>query len=195
MEALFPLKLRSDNRTKRKADKAEAIYCDPLSGLRYVDTERVPLMPFHHNKVISLFSGAGGMDIGLEAAGFETAVCVELDKDCRATLAYNRPEWKLALGPNPETPGDIRSLSGRDILAVAGLRKGEAALVVGGPPCQPFSNIGKKQGADDPVNGDLYSEFVRVVGECLPQGFIFENVEGLRWPHGFTSNGEPSDLR
>jgi DNA (cytosine-5)-methyltransferase 1 len=133
------------------------------------------------NKVISLFTGAGGLDIGLELAGFETAVCVEIDQHCRETLRFNRPAWKLIEDSNhcKRTIGDIRSISCKEILKTANLKKGEAALVVGGAPCQPFSNIGKKLGEDCPVNGDLFSEFVRVIEGTLPKGFIFENVSGI----------------
>jgi DNA (cytosine-5)-methyltransferase 1 len=128
--------------------------------------------------VISLFSGAGGLDLGLEMAGFRTAACVENDTDCRATLSSNRPEWRL-IGEGSDGHGDIRRLSGSEILESAGLVRGEAALVAGGPPCQPFSSMGKGLGAADPRNGDLCLEFSRAVRECLPRTFIMENVPGL----------------
>jgi DNA (cytosine-5)-methyltransferase 1 len=154
---------------------------DPVTNLRYVEVDDTPTTPFINNKVVSLFSGAGGLDLGLEQAGFETRVCVEYDADCRATLAYNRPNWRLALGGDlfDGTPGDIRKLSGLDILRAGKLRRGEAALVVGGPPCQPFSNIGKREGVADENNGDLFQHYVRVVKEVTPQAFIFENVSGF----------------
>ena len=152
------------------------IYHDPSNGLNYVSIEYpAPALP--RNKVVSLFSGAGGFDVGLEMAGFETVGCVEIDADCRATLAHNRPDWHLILGKNGD--GDIRAISGTHILEVAGVQAGEIALVVGGPPCQPFSNIGKKQGVEDPNNGDLHYEYVRLVKELQPDGFILENVDAL----------------
>jgi DNA (cytosine-5)-methyltransferase 1 len=139
------------------------------------------------NKVISLFSGAGGLDIGLELAGFDTVVCIEYDKDCRETLRFNRPNWTLVESDNfvqdstllMREPGDIRSISVDECLKMGNLKKGEAALVVGGAPCQPFSNIGKKLGVNDEKNGDLFLEFVRFVRESEPAGFIFENVTGI----------------
>lgn len=137
--------------------------------------------------VVSLFSGAGGLDIGLEQAGFRTAVCVENDLNCRATLRHNRPEWLLfeqdtkELNGSTESriAGDIRHIEVEELLDFAGLKAGKVALVVGGAPCQPFSNIGKKQGENDEKNGDLFLEFVRMVKGIQPQAFIFENVAGI----------------
>lgn len=84
-------------------------------------------------KVLSLFSGAGGLDLGLEAAGFDVALCVEIDADSRETLASNRPKWKLAV------PGDVHQLTPEDVMAQAGVKPRELTLLAGGPPCQPFS--------------------------------------------------------
>lgn len=134
---------------------------------------------------VSLFSGAGGLDIGLEKAGIETKVCVEYDADCRATLQLNRPSWELidgAVSPLtglPIIPGDIRDISGEEIVArLNGLSLNEC-IVVGGAPCQPFSNLGNKLGANDEKNGDLFQEFARIVHELKPRAFLFENVTGI----------------
>jgi len=137
--------------------------------------------------VVSLFSGAGGLDIGLEEAGFHTAVCVEYDADCRETLKFNRPEWKVFEDGvkiekgriKTRIPGDIRDIGVKELMEFAGLEKGKVSLVVGGAPCQPFSNIGKKLGKEDERNGDLFLEFVRMVRGINPEGFIFENVVGI----------------
>jgi DNA (cytosine-5)-methyltransferase 1 len=134
----------------------------------------------NRGKVISLFTGAGGMEIGLEAAGYETAGCIEMDADCRATLKQNRPEWvQIKSSDELAAEGDVRRVSIDDILRQTGLSVGEAALVTGGAPCQPFSNMGKKLGCNDAKNGDLFREFVRVVVGLQPKGFIFENVSGI----------------
>lgn len=122
-------------------------------------------------KVISLFSGAGGFDIGFCQAGFETAVMVEMDESCCQTLRINCPDV-------PIINSDIKELSTQEILEAAGLRIGEAALVMGGPPCQSFSLAGKRMGMDDP-RGELVLEFVRVVREALPVAFVMENVKGM----------------
>lgn len=164
------------------------IYNNTKSETKFID---ISDFPFGKNgmqfPVVSLFSGAGGLDIGLEESGFHTAVCVEYDADCRETLRYNRPEWKLfEEGVKIEKgkmktriPGDIRDIGVDELLKLAGLKKGEAALVVGGAPCQPFSNIGKKLGKNDEKNGDLFLEFVRIVKGVSPEAFIFENVVGI----------------
>lgn len=164
------------------------IYSNSKTGMKYID---ISDFPFGKNglqfPVVSLFSGAGGIDIGLEDCGFSTAVCVEYDADCRETLRFNRPEWKLfEEGVKIEEgkislriPGDIRDISVEELLKFSGLKKGKVSLVVGGAPCQPFSNIGKKLGKNDEKNGDLFLEFVRMVREISPEAFIFENVVGI----------------
>jgi DNA (cytosine-5)-methyltransferase 1 len=127
-------------------------------------------------RVISLFSGAGGLDLGVEAAGAKVAVCVEPDEHCVATLKANSKGhgWKVLNRP-------IQSYKTKDILRAAKLEVGEAALVIGGPPCQPFSKSGfwveGRKGVHDERN--LLGEFVRVVKEARPLGFMMENVFGL----------------
>lgn len=128
-------------------------------------------------KIISLFSGAGGMDIGFHQAGFKTAVAVEQDSSCCATLKKNMPDV-------PIIEGDIIQVTTEAILAMAQLKPLEAALVVGGPPCQSFSLAGKRMGLDDP-RGRLVLEFIRVVREALPVAFVMENVKGMmNWEGG-----------
>lgn len=126
--------------------------------------------------VISLYTGAGGLDLGLEAAGFRTAVAVEMEPNCCRTLRHNRPEWPVLEAP-------IAEVSSRQILKAAGLRKGEAALVAGGPPCQPFSKSsywtrGDSLRLEDP-RADTLSAYMRVVRDTLPRAFLLENVYGL----------------
>jgi DNA (cytosine-5)-methyltransferase 1 len=130
-----------------------------------------------NNKVISLFSGAGGMDIGFEMAGFETVVAVEHDISCCKTLKTNRPNLSLI-------QGDISQISTDEILKAGGLKPTETAIVIGGPPCQPFSLAGKRMGMDDP-RGKLILEFIRIVRESLPIVFVMENVRGMvNWQEG-----------
>jgi len=129
------------------------------------------------NKVISLFSGAGGMDIGFEMAGFQTAVAVEYDKSCCETLKTNKPELSVI-------QGDICNISTEQILKAAKLKPTEPAIVIGGPPCQSFSLAGKRMGMDDP-RGMLVLQFIRVVRESLPVAFVMENVKGMvNWEGG-----------
>ncbi len=147
---------------------------------RYVSIED-PQPPQKTLTVVSLFSGGGGLDLGLEQAGLETLACVEMDKHARATLAANRPQWQLIDGTG-ETPGDIRHVDGKTLLAQVNKKRGEVDVIAGGPPCQSFSNLGLKKGANDPINGDLYAHYLRLVEQVLPRAILFENVEGFAHP-------------
>jgi len=164
------------------------LFSNKKSGTKYIDITDSQTEPNEIQlSVISLFTGAGGLDIGLEESGFNTAACVEYDPDCRETLRFNRPDWKLFEESSkkvkgkikPRIPGDIRDIGTTELLKFSGLSKGQVALVVGGAPCQPFSNIGKKLGKNDKKNGDLFLEFVRMVKGISPTAFIFENVVGI----------------
>jgi DNA (cytosine-5)-methyltransferase 1 len=121
--------------------------------------------------VISLFSGAMGLDLGLEQAGFKTAVAVELDKWSCATIRWNRPDLPLI-------QGDIREVDAPAIVKAAGLKRGHVDLVAGGPPCQSFSTAGKRSSISD-VRGGLFQDFARVVDYARPRFFIMENVRGI----------------
>lgn len=132
-------------------------------------------------KIISLFSGAGGLDIGFELAGFETVVAVELDAACCDTLRTNKPNMCVL-------NKSVTDVTGEELLSLAHLKKGEPALVIGGPPCQSFSLAGLRKGLDD-ERGKLLFEFVRIVRETLPKGFVLENVRGLaNWDKGKALN-------
>lgn len=126
--------------------------------------------------VISLYSGAGGLDYGFEAAGFRTAVALDSDHDSCETLRRSRRRW-------PVIERAIADVPTAELLRVGGLRKREAALVIGGPPCQPFSKSGYWHSGDslrlDDPRADTLRQFFRVVEEALPHAFLLENVEGL----------------
>jgi len=123
--------------------------------------------------LISLFTGAGGLDGGLEAVGFKVKVAVEPDPVRVKTLSLNKSRWRII-------PTRIEELDTEEILSEAGLARGEAALVTAGSPCQPFSKSALWRGkrGNDPRAG-LVMHFVRVVQEARPLGFIFENVPGF----------------
>jgi site-specific DNA-cytosine methylase len=133
---------------------------------------------FEGNPHISLFTGAGGFDLGLEAAGFCTVLQHEMAAMCCETLIANRPKCfrHAAL-----IQGDIYKTPTSMLLREAGLYVGECHVVTGGPPCQGFSTSNMQawgKGKTDARN-DLVFEFVRRVGEIRPKYFIFENVPGL----------------
>lgn len=127
---------------------------------------------------ISLFTGAGGMDYGVEAASFETTVAIEMDSWCCKTLRHNRPKWNVI-------EGKIETVSSAEILKRAGLKRKEADLLIGGPPCQPFSKSSYWVNGDaarlkDPRSNTL-REYMRVLEDTLPGAFILENVFGLAY--------------
>jgi DNA (cytosine-5)-methyltransferase 1 len=125
-----------------------------------------------------LFSGAGGIDYGMEQAGFDVAVALEIDADCCKTLRANRPHI-------PVIDRDVMQVSTEELLETAGLRSGEPALLVGGPPCQPFSKAGYWSRGDslrlDDPRANTLAAYMRIVEEALPQAFLLENVEGLAY--------------
>jgi len=121
--------------------------------------------------VVSLFTGAYGLDLGFELAGFRVAVALDISEDSYRNLKANRPKIPFLLG-------DIRGFSTEDILKEAGLRPGEVDVVTGGPPCQPFSPAGKRQSLNDPRAAPLM-DFIRVVKEARPKVFVMEEVPGI----------------
>lgn len=110
--------------------------------------------------VLSLFSGGGGLDLGLEMAGFNTVACVDNDPESCKTLKFNRPKWQVF-------EGDIRNYTPNN----------SYDLVVGGPPCQGFSTAGKGN-PDDPRNF-LWKEYFRIVAQVRPLALMLENVTGM----------------
>lgn len=124
-----------------------------------------------HFNNISLFTGAMGLDLGLEQAGFKTVVAVEMDPTCANTIRTNRPYVNVI-------EKDICNVNTGEILDTAGLRRGEVDLISGGPPCQPFSFAGKRRSIRD-IRGRAFMEFVRIVKEVRPRFFLIENVRGI----------------
>lgn len=119
---------------------------------------------------ISLFSGAMGLDLGIEKAGFNIRVCVEMDKWAVETIKRNTDI--------PVCEGDINNIPTNEILKKAGVTKENVKLVVGGPPCQAFSTAGRQRGFAD-FRGNVIMQYLRVVSEIRPDYFILENVRGL----------------
>ena len=120
---------------------------------------------------ISLFTGAMGLDLGIEASGIVTRVCVENDPKCVQTIKLNRPKL-------PVIDRSIEQVTGKELLVAAGLKKSEVFVVFGGPPCQAFSTAGSRKSIHD-ARGNLILEFVRIIDEIRPRYFIMENVRGL----------------
>jgi DNA (cytosine-5)-methyltransferase 1 len=141
--------------------------------------------------VISLFSGAGGLDLAVERVAdgpgrapavptdgpFRVAVATDAAPQALDTLALNLPGTSTL-------PGDIRETPTSELLRIGSMSEGDAALVVGGPPCTPFSKSGfwlaEKRESRDP-NASLLEEYVRVVAQARPEAFVLENVQALTY--------------
>ncbi|MGD1715175.1 DNA cytosine methyltransferase [Dapis sp. BLCC M172] len=119
---------------------------------------------------IDLFAGAGGMTLGFEQAGFDIPVSVELDPIHCATHKFNFPFWSILCR-------NVVELTGDEIREKLNIPNREIDVIFGGPPCQGFSQIGKRA-LDDPRN-ELISHFLRLVLELKPKYFVIENVKGL----------------
>lgn len=121
-------------------------------------------------KSIELFAGAGGLGIGLHAAGFHPVNVIELDRYCCDTIRENKSRGIDAVSGWNLTEGDVRNVDFRRY-------EGKLALVSGGPPCQPFSLGGKHRANRD--TRDMFPEAIRAIRHSRPRAFIFENVKGL----------------
>lgn len=113
--------------------------------------------------IVSLFSGCGGLDLGFEKAGFNIIWANEYDETIHETYRLNHPNVTL-------NTSDIRLLSGKDIPDCDG--------IIGGPPCQAWSEGGKSLGIADP-RGQLFLDYIRIVREKQPKFFLIENVKGI----------------
>lgn len=136
--------------------------------------------------MISLFTGAGGLDYGFEAAGFRTAAAVEWDHDSCETLRENRSFAVIEKS--------IHDVPTRDILDAGKLKVGEADVLIGGPPCQPFSKSGFWAKGDtlrlDDPRAETLRAYLRVLEEAQPAAFLLENVEGL----GYSGKSDGAEL-
>lgn len=115
-------------------------------------------------KVISLFSGCGGLDLGFEKAGFEIPIANEFDKTIWETFKINHPKTKLI-------EGDIRNIKESDFPDMID-------GIIGGPPCQSWSEAGSLRGIND-ARGKLFFEYIRILKDKKPKFFLAENVSGM----------------
>lgn len=124
-------------------------------------------------RIASYFTGAGGLDLGFEQASdnliqFETCFSTDIEKWAEATVKHNRPEWNFHRE-------DITQLDPLTVKKIVG-RKPD--IIIGGPPCQPFSVAGKQKATKDPL-GVLYRDYIRHVDALQPEVVVMENVYGL----------------
>lgn len=140
-------------------------------------------------RVLSFFSGAMGLDLGLEQAGLETLLTCEFDKWARRTIEANRPDLPLL--------GDIWQYTSTEIRQFAGLTASEEIdVIAGGPPCQAFSTAGQRRGFED-ERGNVFLHYVDLCLELRPRYIVIENVRGLlsapmkHRPHVLRGDGFP----
>lgn len=119
-----------------------------------------------NNQIVSLFSGAGGLDLGFKQAGFETIWANEYDKTIWETFSYNSPETIL----------DKRSITNINENEVP-----DCVGIIGGPPCQSWSEAGAGRGIDD-TRGQLFYDYIRILAAKKPKFFLAENVPGMLHP-------------
>lgn len=136
---------------------------------------------------ISIFSGAGGLDLGLEQAGWDCLFATDHDAAAVATLERNRGyslgQGRKALAEAVIRQADVRDLQGANILSELGLRRGDVPLLAGGPPCQSWSSGGLQKGFADP-RGRLVDDYLRLAKEIDARWLLFENVRGLLTARG-----------
>lgn len=129
-------------------------------------------------KVASLFSGAMGLDIGLDKTGrFDLLAAVEFERSFCDTISRNVVAGRISGSP-VVLCRDISALSAEEFLAATGIKPGEVDVLVGGPPCQSFSTAGRRQSVRDP-RGTLLWHFLRFIEALQPKFFLMENVRGL----------------
>jgi len=147
---------------------------------QYVQDFNIAIEPNDHPRktteipdivALSFFSGAMGLDIGMEQGGIKALLACEFDKACRLTIDKNRPEMALV--------GDINNYTSDEILKYAGVPQGRKVDVIfGGPPCQAFSSAGTRKGFDD-SRGNVFLKYIDIITEILPTYVVIENVRGL----------------
>lgn len=134
--------------------------------------------------VLSVFSGGGGLDLGLELSGFRVLAGIELDSWACWTLRTNKsnkiklPNGRRYLDETDVIEADIRKISGSELLRRLKIRPGDLALISGGPPCVSFSIAGSREGLTSET-GMLFEAYARLLRVLRPRAFVFENVKGL----------------
>lgn len=177
--------------TADRHPRTNGVQLDLLASVRIRDRVERPRQtePMTIGSAISLFSGAGGLDLGTEAAGFSTVAAVEWDHDAADTMEKNAATYFPGLNEvvradlYPLASGSDSGITTRDILQAGGLDfRNRPDLLVGGPPCVAFSKsgfwLGWKRDGIDPA-ASLLQAYTRVLAEAKPRYFVLENVYAL----------------
>jgi DNA (cytosine-5)-methyltransferase 1 len=155
-----------------QAAKAKAVRGDcsapkhPVPVPRLMAEQLMPVRPPNTLRVLSLFSGGGGLDIGFDRAGFEHLASYEIREDAATVLRAAKKQWTVYGGVD----GDVCHVNWEQY-------KGTVDVLHGGPPCQPFSHAGYQSGENDVR--DMFPQLVRAVQSVEPLVFVAENVPGL----------------
>jgi DNA (cytosine-5)-methyltransferase 1 len=140
------------------------------------DLERLPWRRSGSPTAISLFSGGGGLDVGFHQAGCRTLACVEIDENACRTLNANKAKY---LPDAKVIHSDVGSVSLPELMDECGLASGDLDILYGGPPCQSFSQIGKKGNLKD-LRGQLLFSIVDYAAALRPRAVLIENVKALQ---------------
>lgn len=166
--AVFRATTLASQAAKRRAMNGE---CDkpkhPINRPRLDACSLMPQMPRNGFRALSLFSGGGGLDIGFDRAGYIHIASYEILEEAAAVIRKGRPNWAVFSGDE----GDVTKVDWNPY-------RDNIDVLHGGPPCQPFSHAGRRNGPNDVR--DMIPEFVRAVRVIRPKSFVFENVLGLR---------------
>ena len=155
--------------------------CIEYSDKNYTCLDKLPSVLNSKIQAIGFFSGAGGLDIGTQLAGAKLISSMDFDKDCVETMKANP-----FFSHTKHLCEDIRNQTGKDYDEILKCNNPEKLILVGGPPCQPFSKAGywvtneHRQGINDDRN--MVGEYLRIIDEIRPDGFILENVESILHP-------------
>ncbi len=147
----------------------------------YTVNDKVDLIIDSKIQTIGFFSGAGGLDIGSQLAGAKVISSLDFDRDSVATMKANK-----YFGHSAHLHKDIKEMYAKDYKKILKVNNPEKLILVGGPPCQPFSKAGywvthkNRLGSEDPRN--MIGQYLRIVEELQPDGFLLENVESLLHP-------------
>lgn len=170
--------LRKEELSATMVGKQWIIQADKLE--EYIEKNSIIIEPDDHPRLnkeipqivaLSFFSGAMGLDIGMENAGIKALLACEFDKACRMTIAKNNPNIGLI--------GDITKFSAQQILEMARIPAGQKVDVIfGGPPCQAFSTAGARRCFYD-TRGNVFLKYIEIVTELRPTYVVIENVRGL----------------
>lgn len=157
---------RASQAARKSADIAAKRSPASSLSVNYDPNEDMPLRELNGVRALSLFSGGGGLDLGFDRAGFSHVASYEVLPFAGETLRANRSDWKVFSGKD----GDVRQVDWSEYA-------GKVDIIHGGPPCQPFSIAGRREGKDD--SRDMFPEFIRAVKAIQPRAFVAENVMGF----------------